>query len=615
MIRNSIRNKLLILLLAATILPITTSIAISYHYTKNSVTKKSVDENSNLILLGKMNILNYINNINQLSLSVYNGIDRPSTLYTLLEHTRNPAEEKSDTTDYVSSRDSIYLHLFNMFQSNKDFFQIHFYVLQAQQSNLMVSNLFRRQPHPDYTLPRAEDDTYKPFIEPTHPLHPYGMNFTLPNAKAAPSHVLTLHRPIFRQPTDELLAFLSMDIKLDELKVICSQLFDPAAEKLYILDAKKGAVIYSPDQQDYGTTISEPWFEKVSSSAENGHFAWNDSHFSGIVFFDKMKTAYMDWIVVKQVPYEYLYQDAKKITQINSFIVALFLIMAAIGTIFISFHFTTPIKNLIAYVNKVQTGSLDVDPDVRSHDEIGLLSRKIQSMMQTINNLILREYRLEITNKTNQLKALQAQVNPHFLYNALQSIATLALHYKAPKIYSLITSLGKMMRYNMNTDETEVSLQREMEHVKSYLELQKERFGDQLALRVEIEEEAMGIVVPKMILQPIVENYFKHGFDSGAPVSELDLSCKMGSGRRLLISVEDTGKGMEEGSLTELREQLQSAQINEPKPFASIGLYNVLIRLKLYFGNGVELRITNRKPHGLAVTLEIPLKKGGGEAI
>jgi two-component system sensor histidine kinase YesM len=120
-------------------------------------------------------------------------------------------------------------------------------------------------------------------------------------------------------------------------------------------------------------------------------------------------------------------------------------------------------------------------------------------MIGKINHLINREYKLELENKTNQLKALQSQLNPHFLYNALQSIGTLALKKNVPQVYSLVTHLSKIMRYGMNMDEDMVPLTKEIDYIKAFLLLQKERFGDQFEYSLQFDKEDLTIRVPKMI--------------------------------------------------------------------------------------------------------------------
>ena len=159
------------------------------------------------------------------------------------------------------------------------------------------------------------------------------------------------------------------------------------------------------------------------------------------------------------------------------------------------------------------------------NDEMGYLGARFNEMIGKINRLINREYKLEIENKTNQLKVLQSQINPHFLYNALQSIGTIALKNNVPQIYSLINHLSKIMRYSMNMDQDVVPLANELNYIEAYLLLQKERFGDQLDYKINATEEVKPVLIPKMVIQPIIENYFKHGFDDRYGVGAILVEC------------------------------------------------------------------------------------------
>jgi two-component system sensor histidine kinase YesM len=232
--------------------------------------------------------------------------------------------------------------------------------------------------------------------------------------------------------------------------------------------------------------------------------------------------------------------------------------------------------------------------------------------MQRINQLIIREYRLELASKTNQLKALQAQVNPHFMNNALQSIGTLALQNGDRKVYSLISSLGKMMRYHMRADSTSVPLSAELDYVRSYLALQRQRFDENLHYHIEADERAGAVRVPKMILQPLVENVFKHGIQPALGPGEIDISCRMAEPSLLEIRVADNGAGMEEEERIRLQAVLdRTASALEPdgEEGGRIGLINILSRLRLYFNDQVQMKLENRTPRGLRVTITIPLSE------
>jgi two-component system sensor histidine kinase YesM len=258
----------------------------------------------------------------------------------------------------------------------------------------------------------------------------------------------------------------------------------------------------------------------------------------------------------------------------------------------------------------VQSGNMNVDIRVTGNDEIAILARRFDAMMQTINDLINREYKLEIANVTNQLKALQAQINPHFLNNALQSMGTLALQHEAPKLYSLLSSLAKMMRYNMNTNETIVPFSTEINHIKAYLDLQQQRFGEDLKVTFAIEELSNQIKVPKMLLQPLVENYFKHGHEALGGNGEIHIASHITTQGVLCITVQDNGTGISNERLDDLQRKLSQPTNNLLNGQDNIGLTNVLLRLRLYFSEQAQIQISSGQLQGFTITLLIPLSEG-----
>ncbi|MCS7462778.1 sensor histidine kinase [Paenibacillus doosanensis] len=592
MIRNSIRNKLIVFLLAATIVPIATSIIITYFFTKHSVSQETVVSNSNLIYQGKTNIMNYLKVIEQSSLSVYND----TTLYNIIE---------SGDTDYISTSE-IFRGVQAIANSVKEIKQAYLYIAKTNRSFMIAQgNPGRNEgPGPKY-IPEMNGAEVR--LEPTHISHDYRMGglFYVP-----PATVVTMHRSIRNALTQQELGFLSIDFSVDVIRSICEQLYTPGQEELYILD-RNGTVIYGTDRETWGKALDEDWVRHLLAMPEDkGSFEWKSKPFSGIHIYERMTSPYMEWTLVKRIPYENLYKNARELTQINTMIFSLFLIVVIFATLYISFKFTAPIKNLIGYIGKIQTGDMQVDIQVTSHDEIGILARRFRQMMQTINNLIVSEYKLDLANKTNQLKALQAQINPHFLYNSLQSIGTLALQHQAPKIYSLLSSLAKMMRYSMNTNETLVPLKQEIAHVKSYLELQMQRFENELTVSFEIDEETLDRTVPKMILQPLAENYFKHGFDPREKTGRLLITGSITQDNRLRLTVEDNGRGIDPDTLARLRRQLSKHPDIASEPAESIGLLNVRSRLALYYP-GTAMKIEPCSPSGVRIVLLIPLDAPG----
>jgi two-component system sensor histidine kinase YesM len=280
--------------------------------------------------------------------------------------------------------------------------------------------------------------------------------------------------------------------------------------------------------------------------------------------------------------------------------------LVVLATLFVSFKITSPIRILLQNIEQVEKGNMKVPVQSFGSDEIGILGYRFQQMIERINHLITREYKLELENKTNQLKVLQSQINPHFLYNALQSIGTVALKNKVPQIYSLITHLSKIMRYGMNMEEDLVPLRKEINYTNAFLLLQKERFGENLDYTVDVDENVQEVQVPKMILQPIIENYFKHGFDSREGVGSIRLKCCR-ENDEIVIKISDNGIGVTENRLNEIYEHFKDEALNKKGKETNIGLKNVYVRLKLYYNLQADLKLENQEEGGFMVTMRLPI--------
>ena len=174
-----------------------------------------------------------------------------------------------------------------------------------------------------------------------------------------------------------------------------------------------------------------------------------------------------------------------------------------------------------------------------------------------------------------------------------------SLQKKEPEIYTLITSLGKMMRYSMNTGEPIVSLARELDYVQAYFALQRQRFGEQLHYTVHLDPELLKLHIPKMLLQPLVENYFKHGFDAQMEAGTIAISGSLSADSRWLqMEVSDNGKGITAGNLRALRERLAVPKGAWSNGESGIGLSNILSRLKLYYNEAATLEVEHSKLGG-----------------
>ena len=271
--------------------------------------------------------------------------------------------------------------------------------------------------------------------------------------------------------------------------------------------------------------------------------------------------------------------------------------------VLMSTHFTRPLKELIEAMRLARQGNYGVHVDEDRRDEIGDLNKAYNFLLDEINRLIHQVYEEKLAIRNAQLTALQAQINPHFLYNTLDSINWMLIDKGDFTSSRIIQSLGRMLRYSISTEDADVTLADEISFVKSYLLIQKNRMEDRLDYSIEIPPALLDQPVPRLFLQPIVENAIKHGLNATSQSGKIRIWAEKGDGVRVVV--EDTGVGMSQEAIDRL------GQVPLPKDDDSthIGLANVDRRIKLKYGEDYGLSIQSRKNQGTAVTIRLP--KGG----
>jgi two-component system, sensor histidine kinase YesM len=592
-----IRKKLIIFLLLVTVLPFGASIFITYYQTTKSLNEQFVSTNYDLIVKGKESIVSYLDDVAQISTVLY----RYTPFITIMQ--------TGVSQDISNNQEEVRRVLAYLFNTRPEVEQMHLYIHEGKDSYTNYHSAISGRgtyedifSHSYYNQLRQ----YEGFslIEPPHQIYSYNNLSGIPNSQK--KKVISFHNIIRNIPSDELLGFLSIDINLSRIKQIAVRSFTNDIEDLYIMN-EKGVYIYSSNEAEIGTLNKEDWFESVKNQSQLGKgLEWKDSHFSGVIVSEKFSAPYENWYIVKRIPYDVLYQGARETAFINILIGMITLVFVIFATLYVSLKITAPIKVLIANMKKVEKGEFEADFDSLGNDEIGMLGRHFKLMIEKINELIVREYKLEIENKSSQLRVLHSQINPHFLYNALQSIGTLALKSGAVKVYSLLTSLSTIMRYSMNMKEDIVSIKAEIKHVQSYLSLQKQRFDEQFEFELKVEKEVEEIMVPKMILQPIVENCFKHGFDQQLQNANIQIDARLTNDDMVSIIVKDNGTGVSEDRLEAIKDALWSGKSAENSHREAIGLKNIYDRLQIYYDQQASIFVSGSVTGGFEVTIKIP---------
>lgn len=342
-----------------------------------------------------------------------------------------------------------------------------------------------------------------------------------------------------------------------------------------------------------------------SNMLESGYYVDSDSDYNQLVMNARMDT--IGWFTTITVPMEKVLTPIKSYQTTFVFSVFFSLLMVIfilyISTKSISFR----LHEMITVMNHVKEGKINSRFPVKYNDEISIIGSEFNNMIDNIQHLQLDIVQLKLHQREAELHALQSQINPHFLYNTLETIRMVAIDGKTEAVSEQIQSLSDMFHYTVSSTGINelVYIWQEIDHVYSYLKIQNFRFADRFDVQVHIDEAILSYKTLKLILQPIVENAFMHGVHSMKHGGRIYVSGWSENGN-VYLCVSDNGVGISDESLAKLRKEL-SATPYEPRIKDSIGFINVNDRLKLSFGEQYVLDIDSKLDKGTTVTIKIPI--------
>ena len=447
----------------------------------------------------------------------------------------------------------------------------------------------------------------------------------LPNSNWSPMKKGPLYL-YFRQEGDAVYAYHSIN-RFDNhalLGGISVQLSKSVWNEVYsILNPEGDGAVYILDAG--GTFLDNAGGS--GDQAVKEEFARAGVRNSGMQFFRTKENLYFiqpigDGLltVVRTVPLSAVEKSVRRTMMAGLLIGLLAIALAVLLSVLVSLHITQPIVRLVKTMKHVQIHEFKMEP-VQNNDEIGLLEKGYNGMMQRIKQLIEVEYTQEMEVKNAQIRALQSQINPHFLNNTLQLIGGMALSKNAPDIYAVTNVMSRMMRYAMDAGVRMVKLSDELGQVRNYICIQQYRFDGRFSFCLQMDEALSPNSVPQFILQPVIENAFEHGLRHKKGQWMIGMAIRR-RGNRIGIAVFDNGVGMEAQTLARIRMELRGAASAEnpgaeeaKKARCGIGLRNIQSRLRLQFGSGYGVRVFSREGSGSLVMLELPVSREteGGE--
>jgi sensor histidine kinase YesM len=311
---------------------------------------------------------------------------------------------------------------------------------------------------------------------------------------------------------------------------------------------------------------------------------------------------------------EFILTEQRKILRYIAYIGILSTIVIAMLSYILSHNITSPLRKLMIKMKRVEKGELSGRMKYTGNAEIDLLNRIYNNMLDSINKLITEVYESKLAEKNSKISALQSQINPHFLYNTLNIMKSISRIKGVEEVAEISESLADLFKYSMKHLKKPVPLKDELEHVENYMRIQQYRFGERFSLTSEIPDNLLQASVPKLTVQPIIENAVNHGLSNVKGGGLIDLKVRLTTQKNkkklediLIITVTDNGQGMNEETLTKLQGKLHSSKLTRyDDDQGGIGLVNIQQRIQLLHGPNYGLKIDSVLDKGTTVMLELP---------
>lgn len=399
------------------------------------------------------------------------------------------------------------------------------------------------------------------------------------------------------------IGIMAVSVKSDYFEEICSKLLNPITQKVIIADGK-GKVIYATDPAlRYASIQSSAYYDKVNDNYSGYFLAKVTGQKSQIVFVTNEMTG---WKVIMYTPLNLVGINWNFVFIIIIFVTILYLIISLYMSYYTAKTISRPVRNLRDAMERLQKGDLTVRTEIQGNDEFGQLSSQFNRTVLQIGELLKALEQQEEKKRELEMQALQAQINPHFLYNTLASIRFMLEMDMSKHADEALIALVKLLKRTFSGQKKLVDISEEIDTVEHYLKLLKIRYNAQFSWDIKISNEIRTYKILKFVLQPLVENSISHGFSQKTEPGLIEING-FKTKEYVIISIEDNGVG---GDIDYINQILNGVETKKHADgFNGIGMKNVHDRLQLFFGKKYGLTVFRRESGGVIVKLKIPLLK------
>jgi two-component system sensor histidine kinase YesM len=407
--------------------------------------------------------------------------------------------------------------------------------------------------------------------------------------------VVSISRQVHTNAPDYQNGILLIDFNYNVIEQLL-QSIDLGGKGYVFLVGPEGDLIYHHEQQLIYSGLKTEDFAAIMAASDGAVESGEGDQRKMYA----ISTTPFGWKVVGVTYPEELVSNKKDMQQSAALWGLLFVLIAIVISIILALTLTRPVKRLEASMKLVEKGNFDVRAKIESTNEIGKLARTFNLMIAKIRELMDQIVYEQEKKRTSELKALQAQIHPHFLYNTLDSIIWMAEIGKVKEVVKMTSALSKLLRASISRGEELVPIASELEHVDSYLTIQQMRYKDKFTYEIDVDPDLQAYKILRVVLQPLVENAVYHGMKQLAEIGHIQITGKR-YGDIIELKVIDNGVGMDQ-------ETVQSLLAGQTLPSSSngMGVQNVHDRLQLYFGDAYGLTFASELEEGTTVTIRIP---------
>ncbi len=499
---------------------------------------------------------------------------------------------EADKADGSAARDRLQDQFAQLIETRTDVYNV---TLINEKKNILINGRhYQTNPYADFRkrswYMNMVDARGKTYISSPHVQNMYDRSYPW---------VVTIGKMILDRHSGEHIGTLLIDLNYSEITRV-SQNIDLGAKGYVYIMQRDGVLVYHPRQQEIYSGLASERTDVVLTSPDNPSFIGSGKERR---IYSRVASKLTDWYVVG-VGYVDEISPVNWRTNLLYFTIGgLFLLFGVGVTVVLSSMIVQPIRKLEQSMLEVKNGALPTieHPEKLTTDgsqnEVDLLAYTFYRMTEEIKQLMEANAREQAMKRKEEMRALQAQINPHFLYNTLDSIIWMAEGKKSEEVVQMTASLARLLKQSISNDREMVSIREEISYAEQYLRIQKMRYRDKLDYRIDVPDIG-DVQIVKLVLQPLVENAIYHGLKYKQGIGTIRISAER-EGPDLYLRVEDDGIGMKPDMLARIFE-------GKGKDNHGLGIKNVAERLKMYYGEGYGLSYESMYGIGTVASIKIP---------